>query len=69
MADMVYVKTTIRERVSAPIAEQLCSDFLEWLDQQGFAVEQKSGPGRSVDERDFEELARDFTAVRVLADG
>lgn len=69
MAESIEVRTVVRERVSAPIAEQLCGDFLEWLDQQGFAVEQKSGPGRSVDERDFEELARDFVVARVKADG
>lgn len=69
MAESIEVRTVVRERVTAPIAEQLCRDFLEWVDQQGFAVEQSPGPGRPIDTRDFQELARDFVAWRVQADG
>lgn len=56
--ETLAVKTTMVEEVSVPIAQQLCADFADWLDRQGFTIDTK--PGRAIDDRDHEELARDF---------
>jgi hypothetical protein len=60
--EMIEVRTALTESVSAPIAAQLCSDFLEWLDgKQHWAV----APTQSDDERGYKDLANQYVETRV----
>lgn len=59
---IVQVETKLSQLLRAPIAAQLCEDFGEWLEQQGFQLDAEravSGPNR-----DWAELARDFITSR-----
>jgi hypothetical protein len=59
--ESVEVKTTLVEKVSTPIAQQLCEDFGEWLDTQGLMVViNPARAGKREDERGYAELAADF---------
>jgi hypothetical protein len=60
--ERIYVRATMQEHVSAPIAQQLCSEFMDWLDEQILE-------GVRRDERSNEELARDYVAWRVANHG
>lgn len=64
-ADTIHVKMQIEEVVRAPIAQTLCAEFAEWLDRNGFIIQQKAPelnglPQMPPDERSYGELAADF---------
>lgn len=67
MADtpnQITVTAKLSEPVLAPIAKQLCEDFAEWLDEQGFHIS-PAAEYRRTDERSYAELARDFVKTRL----
>jgi len=53
------VKTTLRAEIQDEIATQLCSDFLEWLDDNGLELQPKRELAEP-DPRSFEELATTY---------
>ena len=55
LQDTVTVSVKVETTVPRPIAEHIANEMLEWLDNQGWSIVPKHG-----DERDYQELARDF---------
>jgi hypothetical protein len=60
MGDTIQVRTTTKQNVEKSIAQQLCGDFLDWLDTQGFVTETRSTVN---DGRSYAELAAAYIAT------
>lgn len=56
--DAIEVSVSVDAKVPIPHAQHIASEFLEWLDNQGYTITAKHQA--PPDERDFEHLARDF---------
>lgn len=65
-AKSITIKVMIEETIPAPVAAKLCEEFGEWLESQGLEITVRAG--NVIDDRGYDDLARDFVEARSGSD-